>query len=319
MVVIPPRGQLPAAAPARRGLPRNRETCLKEADDYRATLHYSPLVHVEDASVSPWRPPPSGYEDRYQIGLTYFGLFAYTVGRRRLLIDPNCVLFISPGWEYFEQHPITGLGHAAVLINPSRALLDEICGGLGPNKSSPFMNAVQPSSMRLRLLTHQLLHVNSNMREPLLHEEWVIHALHEAIRGPATSAGRGSHVVDRAKQLLHARSCERLTLDEIAAEVGVSPVYLTQSFTRMEGVPLYRYQLRLRLSRALLELPYCNDITGLALDLGFSSHSHFTSVFRNAFGMTPSEYRANVGTRQAQSKVDEALGGRPPRKERYAA
>jgi AraC-like DNA-binding protein len=33
------------------------------------------------------------------------------------------------------------------------------------------------------------------------------------------------------------------------------------------------------------------DITGLALDLGFSSHSHFTDVFRREFGSTPSEIR----------------------------
>jgi AraC family transcriptional regulator len=57
-------------------------------------------------------------------------------------------------------------------------------------------------------------------------------------------------------------------------------------------VPLYRYQMRLRLNRALVELPHCNDITGLALELGFSSHSHFTAVFGKAFGLTPSDYRS---------------------------
>ena len=92
--------------------------------------------------------------------------------------------------------------------------------------------------------------------------------------------------------MLHGRSCERLTLGEIAREVGVTPVYLTQEFSRSEGVPLYRYQMRLRLNRALVELPHCTDITGLALDLGFSSHSHFTAVFGRAFGLTPSDYRS---------------------------
>jgi AraC-like DNA-binding protein len=48
------------------------------------------------------------------------------------------------------------------------------------------------------------------------------------------------------------------------------------------------------LNRALLDLPHCDSITDLALDLGFSSHSHFTSVFRKAFGMTPSQYRAGM-------------------------
>jgi AraC-like DNA-binding protein len=84
-----------------------------------------------------------------------------------------------------------------------------------------------------------------------------------------------------------------MRLSEIAEQVGVSPVYLTQEFTRAEGIPLYRYQRRLRLARALEELPDCDSITGLALDLGFCSHSHFTSAFRSSFGLTPSEYRAS--------------------------
>jgi len=33
-------------------------------------------------------------------------------------------------------------------------------------------------------------------------------------------------------------------------------------------------------------------LTEIALDLGYASHSHFTSAFRNYFGITPSRYRA---------------------------
>jgi AraC-like DNA-binding protein len=36
------------------------------------------------------------------------------------------------------------------------------------------------------------------------------------------------------------------------------------------------------------------DLTSIALDLGFSSHSHFTDVFRREFGKTPSEFRKTV-------------------------
>jgi AraC-like DNA-binding protein len=43
----------------------------------------------------------------------------------------------------------------------------------------------------------------------------------------------------------------RWTLAEVAGEVRVSPVYLTQVFRQVEGLPLYHYQLRLRMARAL--------------------------------------------------------------------
>jgi AraC family transcriptional regulator len=96
----------------------------------------------------------------------------------------------------------------------------------------------------------------------------------------------------RHQHLVLARDlARRWTLAEVAAEVGVSPVYLTQSFRDVEGVPLYRYQLRLRLARALDLLRDIGDLTELGLHLGFSSHSHFTEAFRQAYGRTPSEFR----------------------------
>lgn len=305
-----PRSEIIPATPGRQGLPRDPETLLKKADDYRATLHRSPLAHIEDASVSAFRTPPSGYETHHQIILPYFGLFIYNVGSRRWVMDSNRALFISPGWEFFDEHPVSGLGHAAVIINPSGALLHAICRGA---KNAAFGCGSQPSSMRLRLLTHHMLQIPPEARSALHHDEWTIHALCEALNAAEEGRWSASRHVDRAKQVLHARGCEPITLEEIANEVGVSPVYLTQEFTRVEGIPMYRYQLRLRLSRALLELPHCNDITGLALDLGFYSHSHFSSSFRRAFGMTPSGYRSTIGTRQIQSDFIAALESGLPR------
>jgi AraC family transcriptional regulator len=93
----------------------------------------------------------------------------------------------------------------------------------------------------------------------------------------------------------------RWTLGEIAAEVRCSPVYLTQVFQQVEGLPLYRYQLRLRLARALDLLAQYDDLTTLGIDLGFSSHSHFSAAFREAYGRSPSEFRHSALHRQACS------------------
>jgi AraC-like DNA-binding protein len=79
--------------------------------------------------------------------------------------------------------------------------------------------------------------------------------------------------------------------------VGVSPVYLTQVFQQVEGMPLYRYQLRLRLARALDLLGQYEDLSTLSMDLGFSSHSHFSSAFRQAYGRTPAEFRRSAHLR----------------------
>lgn len=152
--------------------------------------------------------------------------------------------------------------------------------------------------MSVRLLARKLLSVEGDGGLGRLSaDEIALQALQEALAGSRQLVSRYSpRIVDRAKQILHARELKPVGLDEIARLVGVSPVYLTQTFTRVEGVPLYRYHLRLRLSQSLDELAACEDITGLALDLGFSSHSHFTASFRAAFGLSPSQYRRELNS-----------------------
>ncbi|WP_211883800.1 helix-turn-helix domain-containing protein [Plastoroseomonas hellenica] len=104
-------------------------------------------------------------------------------------------------------------------------------------------------------------------------------------------------LVDRAKLALASDLARRWTLAEVAAEVGVSAVYLTQVFQQVEAMPLYRYQLRLRLARALDLLGQYDDLTALGMDLGFSSHSHFSAAFRQAYGRTPKEFQRSLRLR----------------------
>ena len=116
--------------------------------------------------------------------------------------------------------------------------------------------------------------------------------LFSAMRNFAAGSTRArQRLVDWAKLLLASGLSRRWTLAEIASRVGGSPVYLTQAFQQVEGMPLYRYHLRLRLARALDLIADCEDVAALAVDLGFSSHSHFSAAFRQAYGRTPSEFR----------------------------
>ena len=106
-----------------------------------------------------------------------------------------------------------------------------------------------------------------------------------------------TRLADRVKVLLASDLSRRWTLAEIAAEIGGSPVYLTQVFQQVEGIPLYRYHLRLRLARALDLIARYDDLSALAFDLGFSSHSHFAAAFRQAYGRSPTAFMQS--TRQS--------------------
>jgi AraC-like DNA-binding protein len=92
--------------------------------------------------------------------------------------------------------------------------------------------------------------------------------------------------------LLDSHPTEPLKLDEIARRVCCSPYHLARLFRIATGTSLHQYRLRLRIALALEALAEgAEDLAGLALDLGFSHHSHFTATFRRLVGATPAEIR----------------------------
>src|SRR5262249_38106866 len=86
---------------------------------------------------------------------------------------------------------------------------------------------------------------------------------------------------------------DHVLLMDVAREAGTSVFGFARIFREHAGMPLHRYLTLLRLRAALERLCDAsgNDLTVLALELGFSSHSHFTEVFRREFGSTPSRVR----------------------------
>jgi AraC-like DNA-binding protein len=138
----------------------------------------------------------------------------------------------------------------------------------------------------------------------LLIEEFVVAILDrvlEAAYGPTgqPSAHNGRRaaddLADAACELLGRRFAEPLSLADVADALDTSVYHLCRSFRRATGTTLHEHRNQLRLRSALdrLEGHGC-DLSQLALDLGYSSHSHFTAAFRQAFGVPPSVVRGRV-------------------------
>lgn len=227
----------------------------------------------------------------------YRGVYVRHVGRQQVIADANQVLFFNATEGYQVSHPVEG-GDDSLVVRLSEDLLRELApaamltsaGGLR------FKRQYQRIDAEVQALVVSLRHSLANQTLDGLAAESVPLTLVSRSLGPrspreARSSTAGRRLVDRVKLLLLADLSRRWTLAEIGADLGSSPVYLTQLFQQIEGVPLYRYHLRLRLARALEQLPRHKDLAALAFELGFSSHAHFTSSFRRAFGRTPSEFR----------------------------
>jgi AraC family transcriptional regulator len=227
----------------------------------------------------------------------YRGVYQRHLGRQSALADTGQVLFFNGGESFRVSHPIGG-SDASLVLALDAALLDE----LAPLVLKRAGDAIAFRHQRLRIdaraqvLVALLRHSLCEGRIEPLEAESLALTLAQRAMGPRTTHVAGStssrqKLVDRAKLVLGADPTRRWTLAEVATAVGVSPVYLTQSFQQVEGMPLYRYQLRLRLARALDLIPDCDDLAALGQDLGFSSHSHFSAAFTQTYGRSPSAFR----------------------------
>lgn len=267
----------------------------------RVRLLETPIALIEDvrADVGGGWVGAEGFSSEFQLALPYQGLFVWEVGRDSVVGDANQVLFVAGGEAFRMCSPLPG-GYRELIVTPGEPLLDEITGGRASNaRVHPlFRRRSRRIDPGLQLVRARFLARAQEGGETLEAEEQMVWLLRMALaderlgRPPARCTQR---LVDRTKTYLTSELGRSIQLADIARAVGASPGYLTQLFRAVEGVPLHAYLTQLRLAQALVELPRAEDLTGLALELGFSSHSHFSARFRRAFGLTPSEFRRSCG------------------------
>lgn len=100
------------------------------------------------------------------------------------------------------------------------------------------------------------------------------------------------HVVDRIDDCIRNKHDESLTLKLLAQEFGYSESHFSRRFRQVSGMQFRDYLRYRKLAFALRQLRDTdNSVLQIALDHGFSSHEAFTRAFREAYGLTPSEYR----------------------------
>ena len=102
------------------------------------------------------------------------------------------------------------------------------------------------------------------------------------------------HILRRVIERMRNLDTE-LSLQVLAKESGYSRVHFSRMFRAATGYAPHNYLLKLRVDRVReLLLSSTLSLTEIALECGFSSHSHLSRVFRQVLGATPSEYRRSL-------------------------
>lgn len=97
--------------------------------------------------------------------------------------------------------------------------------------------------------------------------------------------------IEQACAFMEEHAAERISLDQICRQAGLSKSTLLRAFTKSKGVTPYCYLESLRIGRAKKLLEQGASPMEAALQTGFSDQSHFTNYFARFIGVTPGAYR----------------------------
>lgn len=235
-----------------------------------------------------------------QLIFPYHGLFVRHLGTDASVADVNQVLFFGVDEVHQVSHPVTG-GDACVVMTLPQPVLSELAAAdIYDHSTRRFRvrsRSLEPAAQALRniLLSRLISNTSTELEAESISLVLASLAFAKLPVAPHRPTRSKRLLIDRVKLLLAESGSSRISLAEIGKKAGASPVYLTQAFSELEGVPLYRYHLRLRLAQALARLPEQRDLSALALELGFSSHSQFTTLFGQTFGLPPSTFLQETG------------------------
>jgi AraC-like DNA-binding protein len=263
--------------------------------DFRCRVDVEPLGKEE--------PNPT-----HSIAFVRRGLFARTDCERTLVADANHILFFNEGEPYRYAHPLPGGDDCTILTlddECARTAVERFAPPRTSDGKGPFPIGYALSTLRAARLHHELLALICGDRSvPELAAQDAIAelidatmiALHRArvasSGGSSAGKARRQETVEAAKLILSRSIGRPPSLSELAATLGCSPFHLSRIFRLTTGLPLRQYVRRLRIVLAADRLRRGDDdLTSLALDLGFYDHSHFTNTFRREWGVPPSRIR----------------------------
>ncbi|WP_422661080.1 AraC family transcriptional regulator [Paenibacillus sp. EC2-1] len=121
---------------------------------------------------------------------------------------------------------------------------------------------------------------------------WMISFLGPNLNDISEDTAKSHQAILQAKHVISEKYAQPLTLDEIAAECGVSSSYLCRLFQKEQYDSPLTYLQRRRIEAAVTMLRRTDEsIQDIAAKCGFSSSSYFGKVFRQYMELSPGEFR----------------------------
>lgn len=229
-------------------------------------------------------------------------------GRPTVVAHGGCAMLYNPG-QHYARRQLDRQGDRCVFLGAEPDVMREILAARDPaarDRGELFAVARVPLAPATYLAHARLAgRLERGELSRLGAEEAVLALLDAALAGlgprspePTREHRALAHALERH---INGRACEDDDLGALAAAVGASASHAARVFRACTGSSMHAYRNHMRLCAALRRLGEPGlDLAALALELGYSSHSHFTTAFRRAFGCPPSAVRGGARARSLQ-------------------
>jgi AraC-like DNA-binding protein len=211
--------------------------------------------------------------------------------------DANTVVLYDPGTAY-RRRRVTPAGDHCLFFALRHDLLELLPDRLVHADGSRFAAGHRLCTARSWLRKERLVAAaRSRCVEPMHLEEMALAAVADLALDRSEPEDRSPRVRDRveyARVLLGQDLHLSIQVTSVATRLEVSPFHLARQFRACTGRSMYGYRQELRVRagvRRALGDPQA-DLSAVAADLGFASHSHFTATCRRVFGSAPSVLRS---------------------------
>ena len=236
-------------------------------------------------------------QDRNAVVLPLAGVFAkHDAPGRQVIGTPSHAVFVAAEVPYRISFP-GGIGDRALILRFGNELAPEQVDRRGGAALASNGLLPAPAMMLRNLLGARLDQGEVDDFEIETIGLDLLNASFDAIRKekpdvrPAAMARR-TRALERVKEAIAVAPSRKWNVARLAKVANLSPFHLCHVFREMAGTSIYDYVLQERLAHALdAVLDGDDDLTSIALDAGFASHSHFTARFRSFFGCTPAGLR----------------------------
>ena len=265
-------------------------------------LYSSPLVGVAEC-IHPvgdetWNRTVSVQSERPLIVFPRVPVLIKHVDDEPMLADPTVAMLYNPR-ELYAREPCSDRGDHYLELQLGAETVETFEAELPVLRDGRLVSARAPAGCVVYLHQHLLArHLESEApADELLVEEAayriaygvLVAAGERTVQRRAATRQRHRQIAEEAKQELARSFTGPVGLHDLGRRLGQSPFHLARIFRQETGYSLHEYRRQLRLRFGLERLPDSSGrLTALALELGFVSHSHFTTAFRREFGMPPS-------------------------------